>query len=478
MADLTLNSSEEALRVSFWLTSRSYDRRSTLPFHSPMTLSNCLAFLSMAALRTWAWSRLLVISLISEAILPLAFSTWFSLAFRLSMAASASVRRAASFILVISSSSPLATASVSYFWRQHWASPSALATSLRVFSRPADSSSRAQRAPSSSCSKFLYFPKSSPLSRASLSHRAFTSFSWAARADFCFAQMFRLLSRSPLTRLIVTQSLHIIQLGSEGGLLFCTDVQVVVKVPDDAEKVGVFAGNLVLGGCKVTESQVGIIDFLVDGVESLQHFLVGHIGRGLSPHHLICGSAGIGNLIHDQHLVLLDLALHLAKCVDLLSHLSGSIALLSLEVGKDRLLLDVGLFNVFSELVDLGLPLLVQFHLSSGGTAGFVQTLAQLVDLPRQIGPLPLGLCTSLALRLEFLLHGLNTALDLLDSLLGLGNQVLLIVQLGGELSVVLLFVTDGDLKIPLAALKLNDTILGHLQVSLNLPLLLLNSCP
>merc|ERR1719210_500033 len=104
-----------SLRISFWLTSRSKERRSTLPFHSPITLSNCLAFLSMAALRTWAWSRLLVISAISHAILPLAFSTWFSLALRLSMAASASVSRAVSFILVISSSSPLATASVSYF---------------------------------------------------------------------------------------------------------------------------------------------------------------------------------------------------------------------------------------------------------------------------------------------------------------------------------------------------------------------------
>merc|ERR1719431_610361 len=49
------------------------------------------------------------------------------------MAASASVSLAVSFILVISSSSPLATASVSYFWRQHWDSASALATSLRQF---------------------------------------------------------------------------------------------------------------------------------------------------------------------------------------------------------------------------------------------------------------------------------------------------------------------------------------------------------
>merc|ERR1719225_2181526 len=64
-ADLTLNSSEEAFLVSFWLTSRSKDRRSHLPLNSEMVLSNCLAFLSMAALTTWAWSRLVAISVIS-----------------------------------------------------------------------------------------------------------------------------------------------------------------------------------------------------------------------------------------------------------------------------------------------------------------------------------------------------------------------------------------------------------------------------
>merc|ERR1719220_928731 len=116
-ADLILNSSEEAFLVSFWLTSRSKDRRSTLPLYSEMVLSNCLAFLSMAALTTWAWSRFVDISLISCWILLLAFSIWASLALRLSMAASASVFLAASFILVISSSSALATASCSYFWR-------------------------------------------------------------------------------------------------------------------------------------------------------------------------------------------------------------------------------------------------------------------------------------------------------------------------------------------------------------------------
>merc|ERR1719367_1170702 len=152
--------------------------------------------------------------------------------------------------------------------------------------------------------------------------------------------------------------------------------------------------------------------------------------------------------------------------------------LLPLQVGEDGLLLDVGLLDVLPELGNLGFPLLVELNLGGGGTAGLVKTLTKLVDLPGKVGPLPLGLGAGLALGLQLLLHGLNATLDLLDSLLGLGNQVLLVVKLGRQLSVVLLLVANGDLEVPLGALKLDNTVLGHLQVTLNLPLLLLHSCP
>merc|ERR1739838_620212 len=79
-------------------------------------------------------------------------------------------------------------------------SPSALATSLRIFSRPDASSSRASFAPSTSCSRFLNFPRRSCLSLASLSHKALTSLSWAPRADLDLASMVKLLSRSPTMR--------------------------------------------------------------------------------------------------------------------------------------------------------------------------------------------------------------------------------------------------------------------------------------
>merc|ERR1712240_655101 len=284
--------------------------------------------------------------------------------------------------------------------------------------------------------------------------------------------------KSPLASLVVAQGLDVVELGGKGSLLLGKDVQVVVQVSNNAEEIRVLAGDLVLGGGKVSQSKVGIVDLLVDGVQGLQHLLVGHVSRRLSPHHLVGGSAGIGNLVHDEHLVLLNLGLHLAQSVDLLSHLSSGIALLPLQVGEDGLLLDVGLLNVLAQLVHFRLALLVELHLGGGGTTGLIQTLTKLVDLPGKVRPLPLGLGAGLALGLKLLLHGLDAALDLLDSLLRLGNQVLLVVKLGGKLVVVPLLVGDGDLKIALAPLQLNNAILGHLQVALKLPLLLLDGCP
>merc|ERR550534_468058 len=284
--------------------------------------------------------------------------------------------------------------------------------------------------------------------------------------------------QTPLAGLVVAQSLDVVELGGQGSLLLGQDVEVVVEVANNAKKVGVLAGDLVLVGCKVSKSQVGIVDLLVDGIEGLQHLLVGHVGRGLRPHHLVSGGTGIGDLVHDDNLVLLNLGLHFSESINLLGHLSSDIALLPLQVGEDGLLLNVGFFHILAELVHLGLALLVELHLGSCGAAGLIQTLTQLVDLPSQVGPLPLGLGTSLALGLEFLLHGLDTALNLLDSLLGLGNKVLLVVKLGSKLGVVLLLVADGDLEVPLAALKLDHAILSHLKVALDLPLLLLHGGP
>merc|ERR1719178_594348 len=117
--------------------------------------------------------------------------------------------------------------------------------------------------------------------------------------------------QTPLAGLVVAQSLDIVELGSQGSLLLGQDVEVVVEVANNAEKVRVLAGDLLL----------------VDGIESLQHLLVGHVGRGLSPHHLVSGRASVSDLVHDENLVLLDLGLQFSKSINLLSHLSSGISL-------------------------------------------------------------------------------------------------------------------------------------------------------
>merc|ERR1719400_1893701 len=191
-------------------------------------------------------------SLLSPAILAFAFSTWLSFAFRLSMAASASLSLGSQAKNVLASSGFLIKS---------------LACAVKLM---------------------LQVP--------------------------VFAQ-----EESSLASLIVAEGLHVIELGSKGTLLLGQDVQVVVKVSNNAEKVRVFNGNLVLGGCKVTKSQVGVVHLLVNGVQSFKHGLVGLVGGGLGPHHFVSGCTGISNLVHDLDLVLLNLALHLSQGVNLLA---------------------------------------------------------------------------------------------------------------------------------------------------------------
>merc|ERR1719402_798315 len=204
------------------------------------------------------------------------------------------------------------------------------------------------------CSRFLYLPRRSPLSRASLSHRALTSLSWAARAAFCLARMFRLLSRSPTMRRRSEFSQAILFL-------------VEAKSP----RVRLASSTFLLMAFRV--SNIFLLDMSAEAWA------------------LISGSAGISDLIHDEHLVLLNLGLHLAQGVNLLSHLSSGVSLLPLQVGEDGLLLDVGLLNVLAQLVHFRLALLVELNLGGGGAASLVQTLTKLVDFPGKVGPLPLS---------------------------------------------------------------------------------------
>jgi len=179
--------------------------------------------------------------------------------------------------------------------------------------------------------------------------------------------------------------------------------------------------------------------------------------------------------MHDMLLILLNLALHLAQLINLFSHLSNSILVLLLERNKGRLLLDMSFLKVLPELADFSFSLLVQLNLSRCGSTSLGQSLTKALKLSCKIRSLSLGLGSGLALSFKFLFHFLNSGLLFLDGLLDLGNKGLLILKLAEEARGILLLASNGIFNLLSGSLKISNSLLSDLQVSLNLPALLLN---
>ena len=75
-------------------------------------------------------------------------------------------------------------------------------------------------------------------------------------------------------------------------------------------------------------------------------------------------------------------------------------------------MLQGGLLQVTSQLLELSLSLLVHLNLSRCGASGLLQPLADLLEFPGQIGPLLLHLGPGSALSLNLLFKLFNTSLQ------------------------------------------------------------------
>merc|ERR1740128_1181197 len=206
-----------------------------------------------------------------------------------------------------------------------------------------------------------------------------------------------------LSSLIISKRLNLLKLASQRGLDLHKHVKVGVKVSNNTEEISILSSQFPLGGLKVSKGKVAVGNLLVGVVQSVKKVLVRLVSRGLGTHDFISGGSGISTLINDLGLVLVNLSLHLAKLVNLFSHL------------LDSILVDVVLFNVLAQLADLILPLLVQLNLSMSGTSSLIETLTKLFNFPGKVRSLSLSLCTGLALSLKFFFHFLNTSLIFLD---------------------------------------------------------------
>merc|ERR1719394_242319 len=220
---------------------------------------------------------------------------------------------------------------------------------------------------------------------------------------------------------------------------------------------------------------VGLLNLLVEVIESSLKVSQVLLSRGLATVDLISGGASISNLVHDDSLVLLNLGLDLVQLLDLLLHLGNGILVLLLQSNNGGLLLDLGLLQVSPQLGDLSLSLLVQLNLGTGGSGGLVETLTEVLQLTSEVRSLALSLGSALSLSLKFLLHLFNSGLNLLDGLLDLGNQGLFILQLAHQTRSILLLALDGIFKFLSGSLQFRDSFLHDLELSLNLSSLLLN---
>ena len=130
---------------------------------------------------------------------------------------------------------------------------------------------------------------------------------------------------------------------------------------------------------------------------------------------------GFGHSLHvageviNLHLVftlfLLKLLLDALEVVDLLSKLSNAVSLLLAKSSSSSFMLQSGLLQITTELLELSFTLLVHLNLSCSGTTGLLQPLTDLLKLPGEVSPLLLNLGASSALSLNLLLQLLNSGL-------------------------------------------------------------------
>merc|ERR1719445_473793 len=281
--------------------------------------------------------------------------------------------------------------------------------------------------------------------------------------------------RLSLLGLVVSHSTGLGQLVSEADLELGQHVGRVLQLLELTEKVGILSSKLSLVSLKISQCKVGLFDLLGKIIESSLEVLQAFLCRSLATVDLISGSTSISNLVHDDSLVLLNLGLDLVQLLDLLLHLGNGILVLLLKSNNGGLLLDLGLLKVSPQLGHLSLSLLVQFNLGTGGSGGLIETLTEVLQLTSKVRSLALSLGSPLSLSLKFLLHLLNSCLDLLDGLLDLGNQGLFILQLAHQTRGILLLASNGILKFLSGSLKFRNSFLHNLQFSLNLPSFLLN---
>merc|ERR1719192_399123 len=273
----------------------------------------------------------------------------------------------------------------------------------------------------------------------------------------------------------VPEGLGVLQLGDQGALGLARLVHAVLQLLDLA--VEVLALNLqpLLGGLGLVQRPSHLIHPVVginDG--SLQQLvLLVHLRLGLDG--ILQGSARVGQVPLHATLVLLRLHLVAVEAVDVLAKLGHGVVVLHAQGGQGALVGDVELLELRLEASELSLSLLVQLHLGRGVGAGLLKPGGNVLDVLLQHGAVLLSLGTVASLDGQLLVELLQAGLQLLHLLGVLRSKRDLVLDLGGKGAGLLLLASNSLLQLSLDAVKVRHGLLGHLEVTVDLPLGLLD---
>merc|ERR1719211_146226 len=159
----------------------------------------------------------------------------------------------------------------------------------------------------------------------------------------------------------------------------------------------------------------------------------------------------------------------------MLSKVSHGVVVLHAKSSQGSLVGNVQLLKLRLEAGKLALPLLVELDLGGGVGAGLLQPGSDVLNVLLQHGAALLGLGAVSTLNGQLLVQLLKPGLKLLCLLGILGSESGLVVDLCGQSTALLVLAGRGSLELALHAVEVREGLLGQLQVSLNLPLRLLN---
>merc|ERR1719270_1026559 len=275
--------------------------------------------------------------------------------------------------------------------------------------------------------------------------------------------------------LSISKRLHVLQLGGHGGLGLAGLGAGSLQFLNLSEEVLVLNIQPLLGRLGIIEVAREVIQSVV-GINngSLQKLgLLVNIRLGLDG--VLERSSGISKISLQVALVLLPLHLAAIEVVNLLSQLGHAVVVLHAKSSQSALVANVQLLKFSSHPSQFSLSLLVELNLSGSIGAGFIKSSADIFNVLLQKRTVLLSLGSVSSLNLELIINFLHASLEFLDLLGVLGGKTGFILNLGRQSTMLLLLSGQTLVQLRLRSVQVIDGFLGHLQISLNLPLGLLH---